>query len=108
MVRFEDILEKIKGYNPSADLEVIKKAYVFSGVVHQGQTRLSGEPYLVHPIEVAYILAELKMDAQCITTGLLHDTVEDTHTTIGKIEETFGPEIASLVDGVTKISKMTF
>jgi len=108
MVRFEDILEKIKGYNPSADLEVIKKAYVFSGVVHQGQTRLSGEPYLVHPIEVAYILAELKMDAQCITTGLLHDTVEDTHTTIGKIEETFGPEIANLVDGVTKISKMTF
>ena len=108
MVRLEDILEKIASYNTSADLEVIKKAYVFSGVVHQGQTRQSGEPYLIHPLEVAYILTELKMDAQSVATGLLHDTVEDTHTTIEKIDEMFGPEIAGLVDGLTKISRMTF
>src|SRR3972149_4121154 len=108
MVRFEDILEKVASYNPAADIEVLKKAYVFSGMVHQGQTRLSGEPYLVHPLEVAYILAQLKMDVPCVVTGLLHDTVEDTHTTIEKVEEIFGPEISSLVDGVTKIGRMTF
>ena len=106
--RLEDILEKVSSYNPSADLEVIKKAYVFSGVVHQGQSRMSGEPYLTHPIEVAYLLADFRMDPACVATGLLHDTVEDTHTTVGKIEEMFGPEIAALVDGVTKISRMTF
>lgn len=108
MVRLEDIIERINAYNPSADVEVVKKAYVFSGVVHQGQTRLSGEPYLIHPIEVAYILTQLRMDPECVATGLLHDTVEDTHTTIEKIEEAFGSEIAGLVDGVTKLSRMTF
>ncbi|MBI5903830.1 MAG: bifunctional (p)ppGpp synthetase/guanosine-3',5'-bis(diphosphate) 3'-pyrophosphohydrolase, partial [Deltaproteobacteria bacterium] len=108
MVRLEDILEKVAAYNPAADLEVIKKAYVFSGVVHQGQTRLSGEAYLTHPIEVAYILTGLKMDAPSIATGLLHDTVEDTHTTIEKIEELFGSEVAALVDGLTKLSRVTF
>ncbi len=95
-------------YSPNADLEVIRKAYVFSGVVHQGQIRQSGEPYLTHPIEVANILAGLKMDVQSVATGLLHDTVEDTHTTIEKIAELFGDEVASLVDGLTKLSKMTF
>lgn len=108
MVRLEDILEKVAAYNPAADLEVIKKAYVFSGVVHQGQTRLSGEAYLTHPIEVAYILTGLKMDGPSIATGLLHDTVEDTHTTIEKIEELFGAEVAALVDGLTKLSRVTF
>ncbi|MBI4949564.1 MAG: bifunctional (p)ppGpp synthetase/guanosine-3',5'-bis(diphosphate) 3'-pyrophosphohydrolase [Deltaproteobacteria bacterium] len=108
MVRLEEILEKVAGYNPSADLDVIKKAYVFSGVVHQGQTRVSGEPYLNHPLEVANILTSLKMDAASIATGLLHDTVEDTHTTIEKIEEVFGSEVANLVDGLTKLSRMTF
>ncbi|MBI5643817.1 MAG: bifunctional (p)ppGpp synthetase/guanosine-3',5'-bis(diphosphate) 3'-pyrophosphohydrolase [Deltaproteobacteria bacterium] len=108
MVRLEEILEKVAAYNPAADLEVIKKAYVFSGVVHQGQTRMSGEPYLNHPLEVAYILTGLKMDAQSIATGLLHDTVEDTHTTIERIDEVFGAEIANLVDGLTKLSRMTF
>ncbi|MEK6759773.1 MAG: bifunctional (p)ppGpp synthetase/guanosine-3',5'-bis(diphosphate) 3'-pyrophosphohydrolase [Deltaproteobacteria bacterium] len=108
MVRLEEILEKVASYNPDADLEIIKKAYVFSGVVHQGQTRQSGEPYLSHPLEVAYILAELKMDAPSVATGLLHDTVEDTHTTIEKIEEVFGRQIAELVDGLTKLSRMTF
>jgi GTP pyrophosphokinase len=108
MVRLEDIIEKVASYNPSADTEVIRKAYVFSGVVHQGQTRMSGEPYLSHPLEVANILTGFKMDAQSIATGLLHDTVEDTHTTIEKIEEHFGPEISGLVDGLTKLSRMTF
>ncbi|MBI5235045.1 MAG: bifunctional (p)ppGpp synthetase/guanosine-3',5'-bis(diphosphate) 3'-pyrophosphohydrolase [Deltaproteobacteria bacterium] len=108
MVRLEDITERVGGYNSSADLELIRKAYVFSGVVHQGQTRLSGEPYLDHPLEVANILTGLKMDAESVATGLLHDTVEDTHTTIEKIEETFGAEIASLVDGLTKLSRITF
>jgi GTP pyrophosphokinase len=108
MARLEDIIELITEYNPAADIELLRKAYVFSGVVHQGQTRLSGEPYLSHPIEVAHILAGLKMDIQCVATGLLHDTVEDTYTTLEKIEETFGPDIAHLVDGVTKISSLTF
>jgi len=108
MVRLEDIIDRVTAYNPSADTEIIKKAYVFSGVVHQGQTRLSGEPYLDHPLEVANILTALKLDVQSVATGLLHDTVEDTHTTIEKIEESFGPEIAVLVDGLTKLSRVTF
>lgn len=108
MVRLEEILEKVAAYAPNADLEVVRKAYVFSGVVHQGQIRQSGEPYLSHPLEVANILAGLKMDVQSVATGLLHDTVEDTHTTIEKIAELFGDEVASLVDGLTKLSKITF
>jgi len=108
MVRLEDIIEKVAAYNPSADTEIIRKAYVFSGVVHQGQVRQSGEPYLTHPIEVANILTNLKLDPQSVATGLLHDTVEDTHTTIEKIEELFGPEVAGLVDGLTKLSRITF
>ncbi|CAG1065180.1 GTP pyrophosphokinase [uncultured bacterium] len=108
MVRLEEILEKVAAYSPNADLEVVRKAYVFSGVVHQGQIRQSGEPYLTHPLEVANILTGLKMDVQSVATGLLHDTVEDTHTTIEKIAELFGEEVASLVDGLTKLSKMTF
>ncbi len=108
MLRFEDIVESVKENNPQADLELLKKAYVFSGMVHQGQVRMSGEPYLMHPIAVSHILADLRMDMQCIVTGLLHDTVEDTHTTLEKIDELFGPEVASLVDGVTKISRLTF
>ncbi len=108
MVRFEDIVEMVISYNPRADIELLKKAYLYSAMVHKGQTRLSGEPYLVHPLEVTHILAELKMDTQSLATGLLHDTVEDTYTTIEKIEEMFGSEIAALVDGVTKISRISF
>jgi GTP pyrophosphokinase len=97
MVRLEDIIEKVAAYNPSADVEVIKKAYVFSGMVHQGQTRLSGEPYMDHTLEVANILVDLRMDSSVVATGLLHDTVEDTYTTLDKVEEAFGSEIAGLV-----------
>src|SRR3972149_7624252 len=108
MVRLEDILEKVAAYSPRADLDLIKKAYVVSGVLHQGQIRQAVDPYLTHPMEVANILADLKMDVQSVATGLLHDTVEDTHTTLEKLEELFGPDIAGLVDGLTKLSRMTF
>ena len=108
MVRLEDILEEVHRYNPEADLDVIKKAYVFSAKVHQGQVRRSGEPYLTHPLEVANILAKMHLDAPSIATGLLHDTVEDTLTTLDEISQIFGPTIAKLVDAVTKLSKLNF
>ncbi|HOP41198.1 MAG TPA: bifunctional (p)ppGpp synthetase/guanosine-3',5'-bis(diphosphate) 3'-pyrophosphohydrolase, partial [Geobacteraceae bacterium] len=103
-----DILEKVLSYNPGADLDVVRRAYVFSAKVHQGQVRLSGEPYLVHPMEVAAVLADLKLDVQTVATGLLHDTLEDTLTTFEELETIFGSEVANLVDGVTKISKIHF
>ena len=108
MIRLNDILDKVASYNPSCDLDLIRKAYVFCAKVHQGQTRLSGEPYLVHPMEVAGVLADLKLDVPTVVTGLLHDTVEDTLTTLEELEEMFGPEVARLVDGVTKIGKIHF
>ena len=108
MLRLEDIIERIQSYNASVDLNLISKAYVFSAKVHKGQLRRSGEPYLTHPLEVAGILASLKLDEATISTGLLHDTVEDTYTTLECIKESFGDEIASLVDGVTKISLISF
>ncbi|MGC8578685.1 MAG: RelA/SpoT family protein [bacterium] len=108
MIRLNEIHEKILSYNPGADLDLINKAYVFSAKVHNGQVRRSGEPYLVHPMEVAGILASLKMDIPTITAGLLHDTVEDTYATIEEINELFGKEVADLVEGVTKISNITF
>ena len=108
MIRLNDILDKVSAYNPSADMELIRKAYVFSAKVHQGQIRLSGEPYLIHPMEVAAILADLKLDVPTVVTGLLHDTVEDTLTTPEELESIFGQEVANLVDGVTKIGKINF
>ena len=104
MLRFNDILERLTSYHPNADIELLKKAYVFSAKVHLGQVRLSGEPYLNHPLEVAGILTQLKLDMASVATGLLHDTVEDTLTTFNEIQENFGEEIAQLVDGLTKIS----
>jgi GTP pyrophosphokinase len=108
MVRLDDIIEKVSLYNAGADLDALRKAYVFSAKVHQGQVRLSGEPYLTHPMEVAAILVELKMDVPSIVTGLLHDTIEDTLTTSEELRSLFGEEVADLVDGVTKIGKITF
>jgi GTP pyrophosphokinase len=107
MIRLNDILEKMNRFLPGADLSLIEKAYVFSAKVHQGQIRLSGERYLTHPLEVAAILADMKMDLATVASGLLHDTVEDTYTTLDEIQQTFGLEIANLVDGLTKISKIT-
>ncbi|HMN01437.1 MAG TPA: bifunctional (p)ppGpp synthetase/guanosine-3',5'-bis(diphosphate) 3'-pyrophosphohydrolase [Geobacter anodireducens] len=108
MIRLNDILDKVVTYNPVADLDLIRKAYVYCAKVHQGQTRLSGEPYLVHPMEVAGVLADLKLDVPTVVTGLLHDTIEDTLTTREELEGMFGVEVANLVDGVTKIGKIHF
>jgi GTP pyrophosphokinase len=107
MIRIDDILDLVLAYNPLADQDLIKKAYVFSAKVHKGQTRLSGEPYLVHPLEVAAILAHLRLDTPTVVTGLVHDTVEDTYTTLEEVEKNFGQDVAFLVDGVTKISRFT-
>src|SRR6187399_2182242 len=108
MIRFEDLLEKVRAYNPDADLELLRKAYVFSAYEHKGQVRHSGEPYMVHPLEVADFLADLKLDVVAVASGLLHDVVEDTLTTIERITELFGPEVAHVVEGVTKISTIPF
>lgn len=108
MMRLNDILDMISAYNPEADLDLIKKAYVFAAKVHQGQTRRSGEPYLTHPMEVAGILAGMKLDIPSIATAFLHDTVEDTVATLEEIEQLFGAEVKDLVDGVTKLSKVKF
>jgi len=106
MIRFETILEQVRKNHPGADEDLLRRAYLFSAREHKGQVRMSGEPYLVHPLEVASILAELKLDPVCVATGLLHDIVEDTEASVAEIEEYFGPEIAHLVDGLTKISKL--
>src|SRR5271154_147418 len=107
VLRLNDILERVRSYHPDPDLDILKKAYVYSAKVHQGQLRHSGEPYLVHPLEVAGILAELKLDEASIVTGLLHDTIEDTPATPAELRELFGEEVAQLVDGVTKLSQFS-
>lgn len=104
----EDLLNKIRSYFPQADLSVVEKAYYFSERAHEGQIRRSGEPYISHPLSVAGILADLHLDLDSIVTGLLHDTVEDTHATLEDIRREFGESVAQLVDGVTKISQMKF
>jgi len=108
MLRITDILDQAGTYLNPDDLEIIEKAYIYSATVHQGQVRLSGEPYLTHPMEVAGILVGMEVDAATIVTGMLHDTVEDTLATLPEIEEAFGKDVAFLVDGLTKISKITF
>jgi GTP diphosphokinase / guanosine-3',5'-bis(diphosphate) 3'-diphosphatase len=108
MIRIEELLEKVRAYAPEADVELLRRAYVFSAYEHRGQVRHSGEPYLIHPLAVADLLADMKLDAVAIAAGLLHDVVEDTLTTIGRIEELFGPGVAHVVEGVTKISVLTF
>jgi guanosine-3',5'-bis(diphosphate) 3'-pyrophosphohydrolase len=108
MIRLTDITSKLLGYHPKANAEMVEKAYVYSAKVHQGQIRLSGEPYLSHPLEVTYILAQMKMDVICLVAGLLHDTLEDTAATLEEIRRLFGDEAANIVDGVTKISKIQF
>jgi guanosine-3',5'-bis(diphosphate) 3'-pyrophosphohydrolase len=108
MIRFEDLLEKVRAYSPAADVELLRRAYVFSAFEHRGQVRHSGEPYLIHPLAVADFLADMKLDAVAVAAGLLHDVVEDTLTTIERIRELFGPEVAHVVEGVTKISVIPF
>ena len=108
MIRIQEILDKVAAKNKDANLELIQKAYVFAAAAHAGQTRLSGEPYLSHPLAVADTLADMGFDEPTVAAGLLHDTVEDTSVTIDDIAENFGDEVADIVDGVTKISKIVF
>jgi GTP pyrophosphokinase len=108
VIRFEDVLEKVRGYNPDADVELLRRTYVFSAFEHKGQVRHSGEPYLVHPLEVANILSDMKLDVVTIAAGLLHDVVEDTLTSMERLSAVFGAEVAHIVDGVTKISAISF
>ncbi|MGE0359566.1 MAG: bifunctional (p)ppGpp synthetase/guanosine-3',5'-bis(diphosphate) 3'-pyrophosphohydrolase [Vicinamibacterales bacterium] len=108
MIRFEDLLGKVRAYSPEADLELLRRAYVFSALEHKGQVRHSGEPYLIHPLEVSDILADQRLDVVCVAAGLLHDVVEDTLTTVERIRELFGADVAHIVEGVTKISAIPF
>jgi len=108
LIRFEDIQEQVLSYMPDADMELLRRAYVFSAMEHRGQVRSSGEPYLTHPLEVAQILAELRLDLTCVVAGLLHDVIEDTLTTREVLEEYFGKDIAHLVEGLSKISRIAF
>jgi GTP diphosphokinase / guanosine-3',5'-bis(diphosphate) 3'-diphosphatase len=108
MIRFEDLIEKVRTTNPDADVELLRRAYVFSAYEHKGQVRHSGEPYLVHPLEVADLLAEMKLDVVAVAAGLLHDIVEDTQTSIDRIKELFGADIAHVVEGVTKLGAIQF
>ena len=108
MIRFEDLLDRVREYSPDADLELLRRAYVFSALAHKGQVRHSGEPYLIHPLEVADILAGMKLDAVCVAAGLLHDVVEDTLTTPETLREKFGEDVAHVVEGVTKLGALPF
>jgi GTP pyrophosphokinase len=108
LLRFNDIADRILEYNPSCDLSLLQRAYVFSAKVHEGQERLSGEPYLIHPLEVAGILVDLRMDEVTVAAGLLHDAIEDTLTTEDEIRRLFGDPVAFLVAGLTKIAKIEF
>jgi GTP pyrophosphokinase len=106
MIRQYDLVERVKAYDPNADEDALNRAYVFSMQAHGSQKRASGDPYFSHPVEVAGILAQMKLDSASIVTGLLHDTVEDTVATLEDIERLFGRDIARLVDGVTKLSRL--
>lgn len=108
MLRITDILDKIYDYYPDADVGIVDRAYIYSAKVHEGQLRLSGEPYLTHPLEVASILADMRLDAVSIACGLLHDVIEDTHATIEDISRLFGNDAAKIIAGVTKISSLSF
>src|SRR5258706_1177134 len=108
MLKLADLVERIRTYHPSADVEIVSRAYDYSVRAHEGQKRKSGDPYFVHPAAVAGIIAELRLDTASICAGLLHDVVEDTLRTLDDVDNEFGDEVAFLVDGVTKLSKINF
>ncbi|MDY6832436.1 MAG: bifunctional (p)ppGpp synthetase/guanosine-3',5'-bis(diphosphate) 3'-pyrophosphohydrolase [Thermodesulfobacteriota bacterium] len=108
MIRINDILETLQGHNPDAETDIVERAYIYSAKVHEGQMRLSGEPYLSHPLEVAGILASMRLDSVCVAAGLLHDVLEDTHATEKDIQEIFGDEVLHIVQGLTKISTLPY
>ena len=106
--RLQELLDQVHSYNPQADDALIRRAYEYSARMHAQQKRKSGEPYVIHPLNVALIAARLKLDVPSIVTALLHDVVEDTPASLGEVQARFGAEIAQLVDGVTKVSKISF
>jgi GTP pyrophosphokinase len=108
MHQLDQILSEVAGYHPNADLTLVRRAYQFAAAAHDGQTRKSGDPYVTHPLAVAQIIAELKLDVASVCAGLLHDCVEDTSATIEQLSEQFGKEVAFLVDGVTKLGKLPY
>ncbi|MDZ4323000.1 MAG: HD domain-containing protein, partial [Alphaproteobacteria bacterium] len=108
MIRQYELVEAVKSYDPTADEDLLNRAYIFAMKAHGTQTRASGDPYFTHPLEVAGILVEMRLDVSTIVTALLHDTVEDTIATMEEIEKLFGKEVAFLVDGVTKLSQIEF
>src|SRR5215813_7615250 len=103
LTKFRDLMKQMQENRPQDDLAIVKKAYDYSQKFHEGQTRASGEPYLVHPLEVAIVLADMKMDPVAVAAGLLHDSVEDTSVTIEEIRRDFGEQVAHIVEGATKI-----
>src|ERR1700733_914704 len=103
LTKFRDLMKRMHEHRTENDLPSVKKAYDYSLKTHEGQSRASGEPYLVHPLEVALVLAEMKMDPVAVAAGLLHDSVEDTSVTIVDIRKEFGEQVAHIVEGVTKI-----
>ncbi len=108
MIRINNIIDKISEYHPEADLDIIDRAYIYSARVHAGQVRLSGEPYLSHPLEVAGMLSDMKLDVISVAAGLLHDVIEDTQAVPEEVEELFGSEVLHIVSGVTKLSGLSF
>src|SRR5579863_1425179 len=108
VTKFRELMRTMRANRPNDDLTIVKKAYDYSLKHHEGQSRASGEPYLVHPLEVALVLAEMKMDPIAVAAGLLHDSVEDTSVTVVDIRKEFGEQVAHIVEGVTKISQIDF
>ena len=107
-VKIEDVIERMKKFNPNSNSELIMRAYQFAKAHHGDQCRKSGEPYIIHPLQVAYILADLELDDSTVCAALLHDVVEDTDVTMEDLSKEFGKEIAELVDGVTKLGKLQY
>ena len=108
MIRINDIVDRVTDYAADADLDIIERAYIYSARVHEGQVRLSGEPYLSHPLEVAGILADMKLDPESVAAGILHDVIEDTPATPKEIKTLFGPEVMHIVSGVSKLGSLSF
>ena len=106
MPNTQRLIEQVKDYNPDADISKVEEAIEYAKIMHEGQTRSSGEPYYTHPVEVAGILADMKMDVGSILTAILHDTLEDTDATFEELEKKFGKEVAELVDGVSKLNRI--
>src|SRR5262245_2896939 len=106
MMRQYELVERCRAYNPQVDEALLNRAYVYALKAHGSQKRYSGDPYYSHPVEVAGILTDLKLDTATIATALLHDTLEDTVATRAELDKLFGPEVGALVDGVTKLSRL--